>query len=100
LSKLKKSRLDEHQRANLAVLESNLNTITSSFIPNLKSAYSGFTPRELQIAQLVKEGKTTKEIADLLHSSERAIEFHRDNIRDKLGLKNKRSNLRSYLLSL
>ncbi|MEZ4549185.1 MAG: helix-turn-helix transcriptional regulator [Desulfobacterales bacterium] len=55
---------------------------------------------QIQVADLVKAGKTTKEISEILRLSDRAIEFHRNNIRNKLGLKNKKVNLRSYLMSL
>ena len=64
------------------------------------SKYSNLTPKEIQVAGLVKEGKTTKEIAELMISTTDAIEFHRKSLRKKLGLKNTKSNLRSYLLSL
>ncbi|MBC8433934.1 MAG: helix-turn-helix transcriptional regulator [Desulfobacterales bacterium] len=46
-----------------------------------------FTPREIQAAGLVKEGKTTKEIAELLVSTTDVIDFHRKNLRKKLDLK-------------
>ena len=57
--------------------------------------------RELQIATLIKEGKTSKEIADTLFITAKTVEYHRANIRKKLGLNkdNKKSNLRSYLLT-
>lgn len=54
--------------------------------------------RELEIANLIKEGKTNKEIAQILNLSVRTVEAHRYNMRDKVGLKNKRKrNLRSQL---
>jgi DNA-binding CsgD family transcriptional regulator len=52
------------------------------------------------VAGLVREGKTSKEIASLINVSERGVEFHRNNIRRKLDLTNAKKNLRSYLLSL
>jgi DNA-binding CsgD family transcriptional regulator len=66
---------------------------------NLRSKYLNLTSREIQIANLIREGKSTKEIAKLLNASSDAIDFHRNNIRNKLGLKNKKTNLRAYLLS-
>jgi len=100
LEKLENSGLDDRQRAFASIVESNLNDLTSSFSRRLSSLYLNLSPAEIQIADLVRQGKHTKKIAELLNSSTRAIEFHRDNIRRKLGLTNKKVNLRSHLLSL
>ncbi|MEN6321266.1 MAG: PAS domain S-box protein [Syntrophaceae bacterium] len=100
LEKLKKTRVDIDQMTYINVIETHLNDILSPFQRNLTSKYPNLTPREIQITNLIKEGKTTKEIAAILNSSQGAIDFHRNNIRNKLGLKNKNANLRSYLLSL
>jgi DNA-binding CsgD family transcriptional regulator len=97
---LRNTRLDPRQKALLEIVESHLTNIVSPFLTKLSSTYSGLTPREIQTANLIKEGKTTKEIAAFSNVSTRAVEFHRNNIRAKLGLKNKKANLRSYLLSL
>jgi DNA-binding CsgD family transcriptional regulator len=97
---LKNTRLDSKQKAVVELIADHLENIVSPFLNALTSTYSGLTPREIQIANLVKEGKTTKEIATLINVSTRAVEFHRYNIRIKLGLRNKKANLRSYLLSL
>jgi len=96
---LKNTGLDSKQMAYIGILESNLNNIISAFAQKLSSKYLGLTSKEIQVANLVKEDKTSKEIAKLLNVSMRAVEFHRNNIRIKLGLKNKKVNLRSYLLS-
>jgi DNA-binding CsgD family transcriptional regulator len=97
---LKNTRLDAKQTAVVELIENHLKAIVSPFLSTLHSKYSGLTPREIQIAGLIKEGKTTKDIAALINVSPRAVEFHRYNIRIKLGLQNQKTNLRSYLLSL
>lgn len=100
IAMLKQTRLDKNQRAIVELIEAHLRNIVSPFLISLKSTYAELTPREVQIADLVKEGKTTKEIAAMIHISNRAVEFHRYNIRSKLGLRNKKANLRSRLSSL
>lgn len=100
LDKLKKTRLDIDQKAYINIIETYIKDIISPFQRNLSSKYPNLTPREIEITNLIKEGKTTKEIARVLNSSPGAIDFHRNNIRNKLGLKKKNANLRSYLLSL
>jgi PAS domain S-box-containing protein len=97
---LKSLRLNDHQMAQLKMIETHLTDIVSPFLHNLTSEYLGLTPREIQVANLVKEGKTTKEISQLLSISEKSIDFHRKNLRSKFGIKNNKSNLRSHLLSL
>ena len=100
LDKLKNTGLDTQQRAQLEIIEANLNEIISPFLRKLSSKYLGLTPREIQVAGLVKEGKTTKEIAEFLNISTNAVDFHRKRVRDKLGLRNRKANLRTHLLSL
>ena len=99
LEKLK-GKLNTLQNSYISVLESNLNEITSPFVHKLSSSYFNLTPKEIQVADLIKKGKTTKEIADLLNSSTRVIDFHRNNLRKKFDLVNKKANLRSHLLTL
>lgn len=100
INKLRNTPLDERQKTFLEILDSNLNDIISPFLKKLSSQYLNLTPTEIQVANLIRDGKSTKEIAEVLNISKRAIEFHRNNIRDKLGLKKSRTNLRSYLLTL
>jgi PAS domain S-box-containing protein len=99
LERLKKSHLNTNQETLVNILDSNLNNIISPFISQLSFKFFNLTPMEIKVANLVKEGKTNKEIAELLCLSKNTILFHRYNIRRKLKLKNKKINLRSHLLS-
>ncbi len=100
LGKLKRGRAGERDAALLDVLEANLANIISPFSHRLSSRNLNLTPKELQVANLVKEGKTTKEISELMGVCPGAVSLHRSHIRHKLGLNRKKSNLRSYLGSL
>ena len=99
IAKLKQNGLDERQKALTAILESNLKDITSSFAYSFSSPLLQLTPKEIKIANLIKLGKSTKEICELLGSSQKAVSFHRGNIRRKLGLQNEKMNLKSYLIA-
>jgi PAS domain S-box-containing protein len=99
LERLSKSRLNTNQKTLVSILESNLSNMISPFISKLSSKFYGLTPMEIRVANLVKEGQINKEIAEILCLSKNTIMFHRYNIRCKLGLKNKKINLRSHLLS-
>ena len=50
-----------------------------------RQAFGGLTPREREVARLVAQGKTSREIAALLVVSERTAEVHVSNILGKLG---------------
>jgi len=100
MGKLKKSPLDPKQLSYIDILESNLNDIISPFSHTLSTKYLTLTPKEIQVANLIKDGKTTKEIGGVMTLSPRTIETHRKNLRKKLGLDKKKGNLRSHLLTL
>ncbi len=76
----------------------NLNEIVDPFSGYLASL-AKLTPAEMQVANFIKMGKTSKEIASFLGISLRTIEVHRSRIRKKVGLKKRTANLREYLLS-
>ncbi|TES84903.1 response regulator [Candidatus Aerophobetes bacterium] len=99
LERLKKSQLDPKQLSYIDILETNLNNIISPFSHTLSTKYLSLTPKEIQIANLIKEGKSTKEIGEVMVLSPRTIETHRKNMRKKLGLEKKKENLRSHLLT-
>lgn len=100
VEEVRKGRLTPGQSVCIDTIETNLENIISPFLRNITLKHFNLTPKEFQVANLVKEGRTTKEIAEFLNMSTGAIDFHRNNIRKKFGLNNKKVNLRSYLLSL
>ncbi len=100
IDKMKETHLNEHQRTLLGIIESHLKDVISPFLQKASALNIQLTPGEIQVAALVREGLSTKEIAGTLNISAHAVDFHRKNIRSKLGLNRKKSNLRSYLISL
>ncbi len=99
LNRLKNSGLNERQKSYVAILEANLKEIIAPFSRHIATQYLELTPSEVEVANLVKHGRKTKEIASLLNISVRTVEMHRRNIRNKLGLRHKNANLRTFLLS-
>ena len=97
LEKLQKALKDRDQETYVDIIKANLENMTSSFASRMLTLEIGLTPTELKVVDLLRQGKTTKEIADLMVLSVTTISFHRNNIRKKLGLLNKKVNLRSYL---
>jgi len=97
VEKVKKSKLDAKALAYADILESNLKDIISPFSRQLSSKYMNLTPKEIQIANFIREGKTSKEIADIMNVSKSAIDIHRYRLRNKLGLNNQKANLKSHL---
>jgi PAS domain S-box-containing protein len=97
MEKLKKVRLAPEDRASIHILESNLEQITSAFSHRLSSSLVGLTPREISIANLVKEGRQDKEVSEILNISFETVKTHKQNIRKKLGIYGQRKNLQSFL---
>jgi len=99
VEKLKSPRLKPKEKTLVEIIETHLQDIITPLMQNLTNANILLTPQEMQVATLVKDGKTSKEIAELLIVSEATVNFHRKNLRAKFGLTNQRTNLRTYLLS-
>lgn len=95
-----KSGSNERALIYLDLLESNLGQITSSFAGQLSTAFDGLTSTEVEIAQLVMSGNSTKDIAKILSREKSTVDFHRNNIRKKLRIEDRARDLRTHLLSL
>lgn len=100
LERLKKSSLDSKQKACVNIIESNLNEIVAPLVSKFSKIKLKLSPTEIQVTNLVKQGKTTKEIAKFMNLATSTIDTHRNKIRKKLGIKNKKINLKTYLLSI
>ncbi|MCB2181034.1 MAG: response regulator [Desulfobulbaceae bacterium] len=99
IRKLQQTKLNESQSVQLDILSTNLDEIVSPFTRNIFALELQLTPVEIQIANLVKQGKSSKEIAELVCITPGTVDLHRKNIRKKFGISNKKVNLRTYLLS-
>ncbi len=97
IERMKEDTLSDSQRGCLNIIESTLIDIVSPFLHKLAMEFSNLTPSEVQVANMVKYGKTTKEIAQILNLSAKTIEFYRKSIRKKVGITNKAINLRTFL---
>ena len=100
LKKAKRRSSDSELKALLKAVHFNLAHIADQFASDFSSARFGLTPTEIRVADLVRQGHKSKDIADLLGISYKTVESHRERIRKKLGITNKRKNLRSFLLSI
>ncbi|MFZ0612256.1 MAG: LuxR C-terminal-related transcriptional regulator [Desulfobacterales bacterium] len=100
VAKLKNARLKPREKTLVEIIETHLNDIISPLLQSFTNAKIMLTPQEMQVAGLVKDGKTSKEIAGILHIAETTVNFHRKNLRRKFSLTSQQANLRSYLLSL
>ena len=100
VDKLRRSGLDERQQSWLDILSENLDNVLSPFAHHLSAGHLQLTPAEIQIANFIREGKTSKEIAEIMNLSPETISNHRKHIRKKSGLTNKKVNLRTALASM
>ena len=100
VKKLRKSGLKASQKALVHIISENLREITKPFSFRLASKLFSLTPKEIQVANLVKQGRSSREISKILDISPRTVDTHRRNLRSKMGIQKHKANLRTYLLSL
>jgi PAS domain S-box-containing protein len=100
IEEMKNRKIDPKSKVFLSIIETNLQNIISPFTQRLSSKYLGLTPREVQVADLIRQGKNTKEIARFMGISASAISLHRFHIREKLGLIDQKTNLQTHLQTL
>jgi two-component system sensor histidine kinase UhpB len=88
------------QIRNFELLEKELNEIASPFLDTIKNKYLKLSPRELEVCRLIKNGMSSKEIAEALKVSLLTVHKYRELIRRKLDLVNDDTNLQTFLQSL
>ncbi|GAB4347350.1 MAG: hypothetical protein Kow0089_24880 [Desulfobulbaceae bacterium] len=98
LTMLRDTELSGKQHRYLDALEEKLASITTPDATVKTARRVKLSPVELKVADLIKQGLSSKEIADSLSLSPLTVESYRKTIRKKLGLTNRGENLRSYLL--
>ncbi len=97
LDLLRQSATSEQQAETINIIAAHINSITGSFSPKSKEILLRLSPRESLIADLVRQGKTSKDIAGIIGVSVRTVETYRNNLRKKLGINNRKISLRTYL---
>jgi DNA-binding CsgD family transcriptional regulator len=100
ITKLKRNNAKSEDIAYLNLIESNLEDIISPFSQKLSLNYMRFSEKEIQIANLIKDGKKDKEIMEIMNIAFDTVKSHRRNIRKKLGISGKGISLRNKLLSM
>lgn len=99
-NKLKRSGINVQQQEWISLIDENLKKVSSPFIKQLSFKYAALTPKELQVAEQIRSGKSSKEIAEMMGISVRTVDVLRYSVRKKLGLNKKKANLQSLLSSL
>lgn len=89
---------DPTAKSYIQIVEENLAAISVDMSGQLLSVFEQLTPSEQDVAQLIIQGHSTKNIARILSRGYSTIEFHRNNIRDKMGLRKSGKNLRTELM--
>ncbi len=90
----------ETQSYILELIEHNLTEITSSFGVKMINHLNVLSPREFEICNMIKDGLSSKEIARILSLAETTVTRHRNNIRNKLGIRKTATNLTTFLKSI
>ncbi len=99
LDLLRQSATSEKQLETIRIIAAHIDSIAGSFSPKSKEILLSLSPRESLIADLVRQGKTSKDIAGILGISVRTVETYRNNLRKKLGINKQKIALRTYLKS-
>jgi len=93
---LRKSDKSDDIQSSLDVLEAHLQTLSKELRGEMNSVVN-LTPSEVQVATMIKNGLTSREIAEKFYISLQTVKTHRRNIRKKLNIQSPNTSLTSYL---
>ena len=99
LDLLRQSTVNEKQAETIRIISAHVDSITNHFSPNARKIMLSLSPRETMIADLVRQGKTSKDISEILNISLRTVETYRNNLRKKLNINKKKISLHTYLMT-
>jgi len=67
--------LPEKQRTLAEIIDTTIREITAPFLRSLSSLALKLTPQEIEVAGMVRNGRSSKEIADMLNLSVAGVDF-------------------------
>lgn len=88
------------ERKYLQMLQASLQDLITPAQPGTALGGHGLTAREMEICQMIRHGFSTPLISRVLSISPSTVERHRNNVRTKFGLANKKIGLRNFLKNL
>lgn len=98
VERLKGTALTKQAQVHVQHLQENLRALTSPFLSRIK-AHAHLTVTEVQIADYIKKGKSSKQIGAIMRLSPGTVDFHRNRIRKKLNLRGKKVSLQEFLMN-
>ena len=99
-SEIKKAiKINEVNKHEWEIFETNLNQIHNEFIINLSKKFPNLTPKDIKLCVYLKMNLSSKEIAPMMNISFRGVELHRYRLRKKLNL-TQDENLSKFLLTV
>jgi PAS domain S-box-containing protein len=97
MDQLKTGDLPEPYYHLIETLDFNVRHITSFIGVKLADNKGRLSPREMEICQMIRADKNSRDIAKALGLTYHTVIVHRKNIRKKLGLNQKRQNLANFI---
>jgi DNA-binding CsgD family transcriptional regulator len=100
LEEIERLKMGSDVKSYVSIIRSNIEQLIAPVSKRLSGAYLDLTPAEIKVADLIRQNKRTKFIAESLNTSSSTVEKHRNKIRKKLNILHKKVNLTTYLNSL